>query len=443
MKVKRNAFLLPNVDSNVEVYDLVLKGGWVIDPSQSINGRFDVAIRNNKIAAIAAKLPNYRAKQTLAVDNLLVCPGFIDLHTHVYEWVTDFGLCADDVGINAGVTTVVDQGSCGFDTFANFKATVIDKAQTDVRCFPMINQAKVQKGGIDVSSFQSPDQIDIEAFVNLAAKEPEVLRGFKVLGESGTLSHWGIDIFKAARKACDKTNLPLYVHTGELLPVAPTNRLNSNQIIKNILCFMKAGDILAHCYSCQPDGLLGNRTKVPDFLNEAINRGVLLDLGHGQEFSFEIARRMMSQGVLPHIISSDVHGDFDTPHNDSTLDYSLFGAMGKLIALGMDLQTAIASVTIHPASVLKAESEIGTLRINSRADITVIDLVKKNWLCHDSLGEQLIAKQKLVPAWVVRSGKLIKPHCRLLRDLHLPQLASPIGLQTAFDERGSIHATAQ
>lgn len=407
--------------TNLELYDLVLEGGWVIDPSQSLNGRFDVAVRDDRIAAIAAQLPSHRAKQTIAVNGRLVCPGFIDLHTHVYEWVTDFGLEADDVGIHAGVTTVVDQGSCGSRTFLDFKASVVNKAQTDVRCFPMINQAEVQKGGIKISGFQSPEMVDNEALIQLAMKDPKVLRGFKVLGESGCLSHWGMGILQLAREVSDRTGLPLYVHTGELLPVVEVNRPNPDQVVNNILSFLKAGDILAHCYSYQPDGVLGTRTDVPESLVEAIQRGVLLDLGHGQHFSFEIARRMMAQGVLPDIVSSDVHGDLDTPHNDSTLDYSLCGALSKLIALGLNLETAIATVTINPARVLKAESEIGTLNIGSRADITVLDLVVGDWLCHDSLCEQLVAKQKLVPVWVVRSGKLIKPNCRLLRDLHITQ----------------------
>lgn len=420
--------------TDIDEYDLVLKGGWVIDPSQSFcQGHFDVAIYNDRIAAVATKLPHYRAKQIQDVSGLLVCPGFIDLHAHVYEWVSDFGLCADDVGIHAGATTVVDQGSCGFHAFTDFKARIIDKAQTDVRCFPMINLASTQKAEtIDVSSsFLKPSEIDIERCVWLANKYPEVLRGFKVFGESGTLSHWGTDIFQVARKICDRTGLPLYVHTGELLPVVEANRPKNNEIISTILSFMKAGDILAHCYSYQPDGILGTLDIVPDYLRAAIDRGVLLDLGHGVHFSFEVALRMMAQSVLPYTISSDAHGDFHTIHNDSTLDYSLCGAMSKLIALGLDLHQAIASVTIHPACVLQAQSEIGTLKVGSRADITVVDLVKGSWLSHDSLDKHFVAKQKLVPAWVVRSGKLIKPHCRLLRDLH-------IAYSTASRERESL-----
>jgi len=148
-----------------------------------------------------------------------------------------------------------------------------------------------------------------------------------------------------------------------------------------------------------------------------VEAGIRLDLGHGINFSFVIARRMISHGLLPYTISSDVHGNFGLPHGDGTLDYSLCGAMSKLMALGVSLETVIASVTIHPARILRAETEIGTLQVGSRADITVLDLVEAQWLCWDSSGEQVVANQKLVPTQVVRSGECLIPHQRLLRDL--------------------------
>jgi len=128
-------------------YDLVLQGGQVIDPGTSRRGLYDVAVRDGKIAAIAPQLPAHTAKQAVNVQGQLVCPGLIDLHVHVYEWVTDFGLAADEVGINAGVTTVVDQGSCGPLTFLGFQANCVNPAKTDVRCFPSVNLAGALKGG--------------------------------------------------------------------------------------------------------------------------------------------------------------------------------------------------------------------------------------------------------------------------------------------------------
>ena len=403
--------------TNLNLYDLVLKDGWVIDPSQSLNGRFDVAVNNGKIVTVAQQLPAYKAKHTLAAEGYLICPGFIDLHTHVYEWVTTFGLPADDVGINAGVTTVVDQGSSSPFTFAGFKSGVVEKAKTDVRCFLLVNHAADKSIGNTVSGLENPQKVDIDRLIQLAEENPEIVRGFKVHAESGSISRWGMGVLKLARQLGDRTNLPLYVHTGELFPVVEANRPLPDKVVEDVLSYMKTGDLLGHCYSCQPDGVMGTRTTVPEWLIEAIERGILLDLGHGLKFSFDIAQRMIKQKVLPYTISSDVHGDFNSIHNDANLNYSLCGAVSQLMALGLDLVDAIATVTINPARVLKAEAEIGTLQVGSLADITILKLVEGDWLFFDSLGEQLLAKQKLVPVWVVRFGEFIQPHRRLLRDL--------------------------
>ncbi|MBH8556317.1 amidohydrolase/deacetylase family metallohydrolase [Nostocaceae cyanobacterium CENA357] len=403
--------------NNITLDDLVLKDGWVIDPSQSLNGRFDVAVRDGRIVAVAQQLPPYKAKQTFAANDYLICPGLIDLHVHVYEWVTNFGIPADDVGINAGVTTVVDQGSSSPFTFSGFKSKVVEKAQTDVRCFLLINHAATQTIGNIESGLEDPQKVDIKPLIQLAKDNPQIIRGFKVHADSGSISRWGMGVLKLAREVGDRTNLPLYVHTGELFPVVEAKRPNPETVVENALSYMKPGDILGHCYSCQPDGLMGTRTQVPAWLIAAIDKGILLDLGHGLKFSFDIARRMMAQGVFPHTISSDAHGNFKSLHDDSTLTYSLCGGISKLMALGLDLVDAIATVTINPARVLQAEAEIGTLKVGSLADITVLDLVQGDCVFCDSLGKQLIAKEKLVPVWVVRSGRLIQPHRSLLRDL--------------------------
>ncbi len=401
----------------MQTYDLVLKGGHVIDPSQSLDGFYDVAIQDGKIAAVVTELPPHTTKATQNVTGQLICPGFIDLHVHVYEWVTDFGLWPDDVGVNAGVTTIVDQGSCGPLTFLGFKANIVEQAQTDVRCFPSVNMAGALKGGMGSPALHSPDMVDLEALQQMAATYPEIVRGFKVHGESGALSRWGTQVIELARQAADAVQLPLYVHTGELFAVVEENRPSPEQVIDYVLPHLKPGDLLAHCYSCRPDGLMGDRDTPSPALMQAIADGVRLDLGHGINFSFAIARRMMARGLLPYTISSDVHGDFATPHNDATLDYSLCGALSKLVALGMKLKEAIAAVTLHPATVLKAEAELGTLKVGTRADITVLDRIDAPWVCRDAAGEEVIAPQQLRPAWVVKSGQPIQPHRRLLRDL--------------------------
>ncbi len=400
-----------------EQYDLVLKGGRVIDPSQSLDGLYDVAINDGQIAAVAPELPSDSARSIQDVSGQLVCPGLIDLHVHVYEWVTDFGLWADDVGINAGVTTVVDQGSCGPLTFLGFKANIADRAQTDVRCFPSVNLAGALKGGMGTPALHSPDMVDLEVLQTLAQDYPDMVRGFKVHGESGALSRWGTQVLELARQAGDTTGLPLYVHTGELFVVVEENRPSPDLVIDYVLPHLRPGDLLAHCYSCRPDGLMGDREAPSPALTQAIKAGVRLDLGHGINFSFAIARRMIAHGLWPYTISSDVHGDFTTPHNDATLDYSLCGAMSKLLGLGMPLADAISAVTCNPARVLNAEDNLGTLKAGTIADITILAWSKTPHGFYDTRGEELVVNQPLIPARVVKGGKLLQPHRRLVRDI--------------------------
>ncbi len=398
-------------------YDLILKGGRVVDPANSLDGKFEVAVRDGRIAAITEEIPAGDAKHVVSLDDCLVCPGFIDLHVHVYEWVTDFGLRADDVGIHAGATTIVDQGSCGAWTFQGFKAYAVNQARTDVRCFVSINLLGALRGGMGGPVIHSPETVDVDAIVALARDEPHLVRGIKCHGESGALSRWGLRVLELAREAGDRTGLPLYVHTGELFPVVEANRPDPKSVLAAVLPLLRPGDIVAHCYSNKPDGVMGLRAEVPDELFAAVRSGVRLDLGHGINFSFDIARCLMAAGLLPYTIGSDVHGDFDSVHNEATLDYSLCGAVSKLLALGMDLKTVIAGVTIHPARVLNAEDEIGTMRVGSRADITVLRRIGGDWILRDAGGEKLVTNERLVPALVVREGEIIEPHRRLLRDI--------------------------
>lgn len=207
------------MDTNLTYYDLVIKDGWVIDPSQSLNGYFDVAVSNGKIVAVTKQLTNYKAKQTIIASDYIVCSGLIDLHTHVYEWVTNFGLPADDAGINSGATTVVDQGSSSHFNFPGFKSNVVDKVKTDVRCFLLVNVGADKALEITGSCFDSPKNININAIVDLAEEYPEIIRGFKVFADSGSISRWGMGVMELAREIGNRTGLPLYVHTGELFPV--------------------------------------------------------------------------------------------------------------------------------------------------------------------------------------------------------------------------------
>ena len=227
-----------------------------------------------------------------------------------------------------------------------------------------------------------------------------------------------------AVEAGAETGLPLYVHTGELFPVDEANRPDAARVLEQVVPVLNPGTTLAHVYSTMPDGIMGAGGAVPRIVHEALERGIHFDIGHGVNFSFDIARRMMADGVLPNTISSDVHSDFHAYHDDSKLDYSLCGAMSKLWALGMDLADAVRRATLNPALILGEADEIGTLAPGSRADITILDLAEGRWTLTDSMGEELVVDRRLVPETVFREGREIAPNRRLLRDVCPPGMMS-------------------
>jgi dihydroorotase len=339
--------------------------------------------------------------------------------------MTTFGLSPDDVGVHSGVTTAVDQGGAGAYTIPAFKHYIADRALTDIRCFPSINSAGTLRGGLAGPIIHTPEVVDVELLVAEANAHPRLVRGFgEIHAESGAFSRWGFDVVRKARDASDRTGLPLYFHTGQLFEVDEAHRPEPRSLLPEILAIARPGDILGHVYSAMPDGVLGDDQTPSAALIDAAANGLLLDIGFGINFSYATARRMIAAGVLPHIISSDVHGLFPVMHDDSALDYSLAGAFARLVALGMPFGDALAAVTINPARVLGEEAEIGTLAVGSRADITVIEERAEDWPMRDGQGEILVAERRWIPGLVLRAGQPVVPTLRLVRDVTAPEAAA-------------------
>jgi len=397
--------------------DLLLKGGRVLDPAQGIDGALDVAITGDRIVRIAADIPVAAAKHVVDVAGSVVTPGLIDLHVHVYQHCTDFGIPADDAGVNAGCTTVVDQGSAGGWTFDGFKAYVADRAVSETLLFISTNLTGTLRGCRGGPLCQTPELCDVDVLARFAERFPKIIRGVKGHSDSGGWSHWGKRMFEISRRCADATGLPLYVHTGELWKVDESRRPEPRSVMDDTLELVRPGDLLAHCYSCRDDGILGQLERPPQALLDVLASGVHLDLGHGVNFSFDTARRMMDAGLVPYTVSSDVHGDFYTHNNDTTLDYSLIGAMSKLVAIGFDLPFVVRATTLHPATVLRMQDEIGTLVPGSRADVSVLNVVDGPWTYRDCNGVEVVGASRLVPRLVVRAGRVHTPTRRLLRDV--------------------------
>jgi dihydroorotase len=422
--------------------DLLLRGGRVIDPANGHDAVADVAIRNGRVVAVGAAAQGFTAKRQIDVRGAIVTPGFIDMHVHVYEWVTNFGVPADAVGIQSGATTIVDQGSSGAWTFGGFKAFIADPARTDVRAFVSINVAGALQGGMEGTTLHNPGMVNVESLVRIAEENPHLVRGIKCHWESGSLSHWGPTVLKKAAEAGRAANLPLYVHTGELFPVDEANRPTPSVVMGQVVPYLKAGDTLAHIYSCMPDGIMSVGEDVPGWLFEAKAKGVRFDLGHGVNFSFKIARKMMEKGILPDTLGSDVHGDFNSYHDFSILDYSQVGGMNKLIGLGMSLTDAVRALTATPSKVL-GDPSIGHLGPGARANVTVLRPVEGEWTFVDARRERLTVRERLLPDLVVMDGEPMTPDCGLLADVMAPT-ERPRGITRPFFLASNVsHMAAQ
>jgi dihydroorotase len=412
------------------MFDVVISGGRVIDPETGRDGLMDVGISAGRIAAVAPRLEADSTTTVIDASGMVVCAGLIDLHTHVFGWATGFGVDVDDAGVNAGVTTAVDMGSTGTWHFPILKAYVIDKAATDVVAFLMMGYvgATIRLGGPPILN---PDWADADSLAAMHGQHPGLVRGFKTWGESGSTSQWGFRFLHMGRQAGDLTGLPLYIHTGELYPVDETNRPDPATIMPEVLAQARPGDVLGHCYSAMPDGILGRAERPSPQLVEAVAGGVRLDVGHGINFSFDTAKRMLDGGLPPYTISSDTHALLSGVHDDSTCSYSLVGAMSKLMALGLTLPEVIACATAHPAEVIGRAGDLGTLREGTRADVTILEVRRQGWTFFDTQGGSLDADVRLVPHRVLREGRPIVPSRRLLRDVCTPEERGEAGLAVA------------
>ncbi|MDB5347635.1 MAG: amidohydrolase/deacetylase family metallohydrolase [Schlesneria sp.] len=377
------------------MYDLLISNGHVIDPASNVNGQFDVAVRHGRVAAILEPQSQYEAKQTIDVQGKYVVPGLIDFHVHVFPGVSHFGIDADPSCLARGVTSVLDFGTAGGLIFDGFRQFVIDKVQT--RVFALLHiagQGLISSPGTlpGLGELHDLRYCNVENVERVVNANRDVIVGIKIrctanLAENGCNEAEGLEL---ARQAADRVGLPLVVHSPD-----------SSLSIEHVLSRMQAGDVLTHCFHGKACGLVDAELKLLPAAKEALDRGVLLDVGHGfGSFDFHVARALLEQGVLPHFISSDIH--FYNWHGPV---FDLVTTMDKFLHLGMELPEVIRRTTILPAQFLKRETELGTLQVGASADITVLDLQQGEFPLIDAAGRTELGKVRLEPTHVFRSGR--------------------------------------
>lgn len=399
-------------------YDLVLAGGTVIDPATGLNGKYDIAIAGEKIAAIEPDLSQAAAKQKIDVSGKLVTAGMIDTHAHVYEHVTGrFGLNPDMVGVRSGVTTVVDQGGPSCMTIGGFRNYLVDAADSRVLCFISCYLVGGLEGHL-YPDLYGPKSINVDHTVRVAKENLDIVRGVKGHAEIGGQSRWGFGVIKAAREIARQAGLPLYIHLGQLWPSLEEGPVpDADELIRELVPMMEPGDILAHPFTRHPGGFVSKEGEVHPIVFEAIDRGVRVDVGHGSHFSFEVAKRVLDAGVRPFTLGADLHGynvrvpaagmDKKVREDNPFLGIAPFNltiAMTELLTLGMPLEDVVATVTANPAVMLGLEDEIGTLKTGREADISVLELVGGRFKLSDNSGVEVAADRLIRPDFCLRRG---------------------------------------
>ena len=373
-------------------YDLLIKGGTLIDPAQGIHAQMDVAFANGVVAEVGGDLPRAGARDVLDAGGCIVTPGMIDLHVHVFPGVSHFGIEPDPTCLAKGATTVVDAGSAGADTFPGFRKYVIEVSET--RILAHLNISSQGMLTAEIGEFEIPDYANVDKACETIEANRDVILGVKVrLTKNSIVSERsGLLPLHRAREAADAAGLPIMVH--------PNNAWCDS--IDDILRAMQAGDILTHCFHGMACGILDDAGKVRNSVHEAIERGVIFDVGHGGgSFSWAVVEGAMTQGVLPQTLSSDLH-----IYNVNGPVYDLATVVTKFLHLGMPIEDALAKVTSVPAEIIRMQGKIGTLAAGAWGDAVIFELRKGEFQLEDAHGEVRVGNRKLVPVTVVKGGRV-------------------------------------
>lgn len=376
-------------------YDLILRGGRVIDPSQKLDAVSDVAFSGGKVAKVGKDLKGDASTDVRDVSGLIVTPGLIDLHTHVYWGGTSLGIDAEQYCRTSGVTTAIDTGSAGPGNFAGFRKHVIDPSAVRILAYLHVSFAGIYGFSKRVMVGESEElrlMAPIDA-AEVANANRDVIIGIKVrVGRhaSGTSGAVPLDI---ALQVANEVGMPLMCH----IDFPPPS-------YEEVLERLRPGDVLTHAFRPFPNTPATAQGTVKKEVLQARQRGVLFDIGHGMgSFSFKTTRAMLANGFLPDTISSDVHAlCIDGPAFDQVTTLS------KFLCLGVELRDVIAATTVNAAMALK-RPELGSLKPGSVGDATILSIKEGRFDYVDVVGEHLAGDRKIVSEAVVIGGRWWHP----------------------------------
>lgn len=370
-------------------YELVIKGGTVIDPSQNIHGILDVALANGKIAAMESDIPATQAQHVVEASGKLVTPGLIDLHTHIYWGATSIGLEPDPICARSGITTIVDAGSSNAHTFAGFRRFIIEPAQS--RIFAFIHVTPYPRPGADPIAYAKSN---MGATIKVIEENRDVILGIKLFVAGNMVGQYGLGLLQVAREIADRVQLPIMAHIGFSPPS-----------LEEILELLYKGDIVTHSFHGHDNRIIGDSGNIRPEVLKARERGVILDIGHGAgSFSFETAKAMLKQNQYPDVISTDLY-----TANVNGPVYDLPTTLSKFLNLGMSLDEVISAATERPAQIIHRGEGLGKLQIGGLGDIAILDLLEGEFEFFDCHRQKLVGNQKLVNYQTICQGRLMGP----------------------------------
>lgn len=372
-------------------FDLILKNGRILDPSQDIDKIADIAFTDGRVAAIGSDLAADSGTDTRDISGKIVSPGFIDLHTHVYWGGTSLGIDAGEVARTSGVTTFVDAGSAGAGNFAGFRKHVIEPSEPRILAYLHISFAGIYAFSNRIMVGESDDMRLMAPADALEVVEAnrDVIVGIKVRVGRHASGDSGIAPLDIALQLAEETSLPLMAHIDEPPPTYDA-----------VLDKLRPDDILTHCFRPFPNTPVSGQGAVKESVIAARKRGIIFDVGHGMgSFAFATGRAMLAGGFMPDTISSDLHKlCLAGPAVDQAV------TMSKFLCLGMPLDEVIRASTVNVAKAMRRE-DLGTFRTGALGDATIYTVDEGRFDYHDVVGEVLTGDRKIVPAGVVLEGR--------------------------------------
>lgn len=388
-------------------YDLVLKGGHLVDPATGRDGRYDIAFSAGRVAAVDPEIPRGAAREALDVSGCYVSPGLIDLHVHAFIHGYDVGLQLDGICSASGVTTVCDGGSVGAVNFRGFKEYVVDRSETRVFSYlniSAIGMTTVRKSVgattfsnleeyVGISEYRLIDYSDPGLAAEVIKANRDTILGVKVRAQIELVGRGdgGLEPLRRAIKAAELTGTPVMIHL-ENPPVEYTE----------VLKLLRPGDIVSHVYHGQGSGILDEHGQVKSGVREARRLGILFEVAYGQfHFNLPVARKALEQGFYPDAISTDMsrRGHLKTVKDLPT-------TLSKFLSLGMPFDQVLRAATVNPAKAMGRHGDLGTLQIGAVGDAAVFTIEEGKFLYEDTDGNSFEGSQRWVSRMTVRAGHL-------------------------------------